>query len=109
MQLTTEIVTFLVSVGMSYGVIKIRQDKSERAFEKHQEEVWKEISKLREWRHEHQKESGDKRLEIEKDLGQIRSLLLVRDEQYKEIIRRFDSFDKKLDEFRQRMDEIAAR
>lgn len=64
-------------------------------------EVWKVITKIRDWQIGHDKESGEKRLELERRISEVAAEggrhKAQTEAQNLEMNRRLDSIDKKLD------------
>ena len=76
----------IATAATSYGIIKVQCEK-----------LWEEVHDIKSWREHHMDMSTNCQLNTEKRLGEIRTSQSVRDEQYKEIIRRLDSIDKKIE------------
>lgn len=85
--------TILVSSGMTWGILKSKTD-----------DIWLEVSKLRNWKDEHEKMSIAIRLEIEKRLGSIDTAIATKDIRYDEIIKRLDRNEETIKEFIQKIE-----
>ena len=95
MNLSVETVISIGSViiagGVSYGVVKTQCEK-----------LWDEVSDIKSWREHHMDFSQNCQLTTERKIGELKTSQSVQGEQYKEIIRRLDSLDKKIEVMNER-------
>jgi predicted nucleic acid-binding Zn-ribbon protein len=65
----------ILSAGIAYGIVKHSLD-----------DLIREVSKLREWRHNHEKEASDERLKIHDKMSDLRVSEAANDEKFKAIM-----------------------
>lgn len=92
------LISSVIAAAVGYGKL---QNQIE-AMKKDQDNIWREIGKLRLWENEHEKESARVRLEIEREHGRIRSDISSKDGKLDEVIRRLGVIDSKLDKIETR-------
>lgn len=80
------IVSIFVAGGISYGVVKTQCDK-----------LWQEVADIKSWREHHVDFASNCRLLQEKNIGDLRTQVSVSGEQYKEILRRLESIEEKIE------------
>lgn len=92
------------TVAFTWGFVRNKVDNLEKAddetnenLEKETRNIWNEISKIRSWKDDHEKESANQFIEIQKDLSKIREYNGIKDGKIDEVIRRLETMDKKLD------------
>lgn len=98
------IISTVIAAACSLAVLKWRQDKSDKDFERTTSDLWAVIKSLRENAHQHKaeffehvRESDATRLEIEKKFGQLSIALADTNGKFGTIIERLDQIDKKMD------------
>lgn len=64
--------------------------------------LWTQLSKLREWKEEHDKDVSDKRVEYEREISKLRESINSKDGKLDTIISRLDTIDKKIDKLEDR-------
>lgn len=78
--------SIIVAGGVSYGVVKNQCDK-----------LWQEVADIKSWREHHIDFSSNCRLSTERTVGDLKVTQGVLNEQYKEILRRLDDIEAKID------------
>jgi uncharacterized protein (DUF2141 family) len=92
------LISSVVAAAVGYGKLQnqISGLKEER------DQMWKEVEKLRRWEQDHERESSNVRLQIERDQGAIRQTISQKDGKLDEVIRRLGVIDSKLDKIETR-------
>lgn len=92
------------SVAFTWGFTKNKVEnlekkdaETDKKLDDETRNLWNEMSKIRSWRDEHEKEASSQFIEIQKDLSKIRESNGVKDGKIDDIIRRLESMDRKLD------------
>lgn len=87
--------SIFVAGGVSYGVVKTQCDK-----------LWAEVTDIKSWREHHMDFSQGCQLATERKVGELKTSQSVQDERFKEILRRLDSIEKKIEVINERRSEI---
>ena len=80
------IIGALCSVAMAYGIAEGRS-----------REMLKQITQINGWKEKHVEWADESKSVLNQDIYEVKTLTLIQGEQYKEIIRRLDTIDKKMD------------
>jgi len=76
-----------------------------RSVENNQDEVgklWDAKKKLLSWQDDHDRESSEKRLEFEREIGRVRETIIIRDGKLDNIIQQLSELNKKVDRLENR-------
>ena len=91
--LTDKTVTIILSLGGAWAVMKWRQDRFDKDFERHEKDVWSQIDQLLAKAHEqmkiwyeHDKDSAQKRLEIANQINDLKVVGAKVDERHTAIM-----------------------
>jgi hypothetical protein len=85
-ELALSLIATTVSVGVSFGIMKTNMEK-----------LWEEMKKVKEWKDNQNAVCQSHLIEQERIVGEVKSQKGVRDEQFREIIRRLDTIEKIVD------------
>lgn len=88
----------LMGLAVHWGITRNQID----GLREENKSQWEAITKFRNWRDEHEKDSSNYRIGIEKTFGSIRESNASREGKLDEIIRRLDVIEKKLEERHER-------
>jgi hypothetical protein len=77
-----------VSIGVAWGIAQGKAVNIERYIQALEKDIWREVGKLRDWRHQHETDSGGYRMEIEKDIASWRSAHLAEEAERREHVER---------------------
>jgi len=86
----------LLGIGVAWGVVRTKVADSAREINGLDEKV----NKLEEWKDRHAEMDLNRLRDLEKEMSEIRGVLSVSAEQYKEIIRRLTIIESKMEERR---------
>ena len=108
---------FVASAGIAWGVARKGHDGLEKRFDAHEKDVWREVGKLRDWRHEwpqkHETEAANERLKLyqtmaelntscQKQYSDMRVSVAGNEEKFKQIIEAISELREAFNEFRKR-------
>lgn len=103
--------TIIFTLGGTIAIVKARLDRFERDLEKETEkdikekdDIWREMSKLRDWKQEHEIEKSEKRLEIEQRFTELRIAIADTKNGFEAIQKRFEDVLTKLDKIEEKIE-----
>lgn len=104
LQMAIALITIILSLGGSWGVMKYRLDRNEKEYDKDDLEhakihdtMFNLIRENKKLIVEHEKDSAGIRLDFEKRFGGHDTSISINMSQYAEILKRLDGIDKKID------------
>jgi phosphoglycerate-specific signal transduction histidine kinase len=83
------VLVVIVSLGVIWGT-KTRRDN----------DVWDKIHEIDQWKSEHEKVWSERWDTVNKQMAVIATALAIREEQYKEILRRFDQIEESIQDIK---------
>lgn len=86
LELFLNITAIVFAGGLAWGLVKKGMDTFEKRFDAHEKDVWREVGKLRDWRHVHQEEAANERLKIHEKVSDIAVQVARNDEKFTAIM-----------------------
>lgn len=84
------IIGSIAAVGVAWGYSRGKAEETERRIQSLEKDIWREVSKLRDWRHDHETESANKRVQIEQKFSELAVKLADTNGKFQAILERLD-------------------